>query len=73
MQTASNALRIDNVEHVAALVAAVSFKPVNLLINAPFITVSEAAVPCGPVGSAWEEPARAPPGLDSFRPLTRPG
>ncbi len=30
-------------EHVAAVVAAVSPKPVNLLINAPFITVAEAA------------------------------
>lgn len=35
--------RIDAVEHVAAIVAAVSPKPVNLLINAPFITVPEAA------------------------------
>jgi 2-methylisocitrate lyase-like PEP mutase family enzyme len=35
--------RIDNVEHVAAIVSAVSPKPVNLLINAPFITVTEAA------------------------------
>lgn len=35
--------RIDSVEHVAAIVAAVSPKPVNLLINAPFITVTEAA------------------------------
>ena len=35
--------RIDTVEHVAAIVAAVSPKPVNLLINAPFITVAEAA------------------------------
>lgn len=35
--------RIDNVEHVAAIVAAASPKPVNLLINAPFITVTEAA------------------------------
>jgi 2-methylisocitrate lyase-like PEP mutase family enzyme len=35
--------RIDSVEHVAAIVAAVSPKPVNLLINAPFITVAEAA------------------------------
>ena len=35
--------RIDNVAHVAAIVAAVSPKPVNLLINAPFITVSAAA------------------------------
>ncbi|MDQ1618865.1 MAG: hypothetical protein QOE19_1434 [Actinomycetota bacterium] len=30
-------------EHVAAIVAAVSPKPVNLLINAPFMTVPEAA------------------------------
>lgn len=35
--------RIANVEHVAAVVAAVAPKPVNLLINAPFITVAEAA------------------------------
>ena len=35
--------RIDAVEHVAAIVAAVSPKPVNLLINAPFMTVAEAA------------------------------
>ena len=35
--------RIDNLEHIAAIVAAVSPKPVNLLINAPFITVTEAA------------------------------
>jgi len=35
--------RIASVEHVAAVVAAVSPKPVNLLINAPFITVAEAA------------------------------
>ena len=35
--------RIDTVEHVAAIVAAVSPKPVNLLINAPFITVAQAA------------------------------
>jgi 2-methylisocitrate lyase-like PEP mutase family enzyme len=35
--------RIDSVEHVAAVVSAVSPKPVNLLINAPFITVAEAA------------------------------
>ena len=35
--------RIDTVEHITALVAAVSPKPVNLLINTPFITVSEAA------------------------------
>ena len=35
--------RIDSVEHVSAIVAAVAPKPVNLLINAPFLTVSEAA------------------------------
>jgi 2-methylisocitrate lyase-like PEP mutase family enzyme len=35
--------RIETIEHVAAIVAAVSPKPVNLLINAPFITVAEAA------------------------------
>jgi 2-methylisocitrate lyase-like PEP mutase family enzyme len=34
---------VDNSEHIAAIVAAVSPKPVNLLINAPFITVEEAA------------------------------
>jgi 2-methylisocitrate lyase-like PEP mutase family enzyme len=34
--------RIDNAEHVAAVVSAVSPKPVNLLINAPFMTVTEA-------------------------------
>ena len=35
--------RIDSVEQVKAIVAAVAPKPVNLLINAPFITVAEAA------------------------------
>ncbi len=35
--------RIEKAEHVAAIVAAVSPKPVNLLINAPFMTVKEAA------------------------------
>ena len=35
--------RIDKVEHIAAIVAAVAPKPVNLLINTPFITVTEAA------------------------------
>lgn len=35
--------RISSVEHVAAIVEAVTPKPVNLLINAPFITVAEAA------------------------------
>jgi len=35
--------RIDNADHIAAVVAAVSPKPVNLLINAPFMTVEQAA------------------------------
>lgn len=35
--------RIANVEHVAAIVSAVAPKPVNLLVNAPFTTVAEAA------------------------------
>jgi 2-methylisocitrate lyase-like PEP mutase family enzyme len=35
--------RIGTVEQIAAIIAAVSPKPVNLLINAPFITVAEAA------------------------------
>lgn len=35
--------RIESVDHVEAIIAAVSPKPVNLLINAPFITVPEAA------------------------------
>ncbi len=35
--------RIDTVEHVSAIVAAVGPKPVNLLIHTPFITVAEAA------------------------------
>ena len=35
--------RIDTVERIAAIVAAVAPKPVNLLINAPFITVAQAA------------------------------
>ncbi|MBE0549212.1 MAG: isocitrate lyase/phosphoenolpyruvate mutase family protein [Rubrivivax sp.] len=35
--------RIDKIEHIAAIIAAVSPKPVNLLINAPFMTVAEAA------------------------------
>jgi 2-methylisocitrate lyase-like PEP mutase family enzyme len=35
--------RIETVAQVSAVVAAVAPKPVNLLINAPFITVSEAA------------------------------
>lgn len=35
--------RVETVEHVVAIIDAVSPKPVNLLINAPFMTVSEAA------------------------------
>ena len=35
--------RIDALEHVSAIVGAVSPKPVNLLINAPFITAAQAA------------------------------
>ena len=35
--------RIDNLDHVVAIVDAVPRKPVNLLINAPFTTVAEAA------------------------------
>jgi methylisocitrate lyase len=35
--------RISDVEHITAIVAAVSPKPVNVLVNAPFITVAEAA------------------------------
>ena len=35
--------RIDDLEHVEAIVAAVAPKPVNLLINAPFTTVAQAA------------------------------
>ncbi len=35
--------RIGTADQVAAIVAAISPKPVNLLINAPFITVAEAA------------------------------
>ncbi len=35
--------RIETTEHIVAVVAAVSPKPVNLLINAPFMSVSEAA------------------------------
>jgi 2-methylisocitrate lyase-like PEP mutase family enzyme len=34
---------ISSIEHVSAIVKAVSPKPVNLLANAPFITVSQAA------------------------------
>jgi 2-methylisocitrate lyase-like PEP mutase family enzyme len=35
--------RINNLEHVSAIIAAVSPKPVNLLINAPYVTVAQAA------------------------------
>jgi 2-methylisocitrate lyase-like PEP mutase family enzyme len=35
--------RIDSTEHITAIITAVAPKPVNLLINAPFITVAEAA------------------------------
>lgn len=35
--------RLDKTEHVEAIVAAVSPRPVNLLVNAPFTTVAEAA------------------------------
>jgi 2-methylisocitrate lyase-like PEP mutase family enzyme len=35
--------RLDQLDHAKAIVAAVSPKPVNLLINAPFTTVAEAA------------------------------
>ena len=35
--------RIDDLDHVVAIVGAVAPKPVNLLINAPFTTVAEAA------------------------------
>jgi 2-methylisocitrate lyase-like PEP mutase family enzyme len=35
--------RIEKLEHVEAVVSAVAPKPVNLLINAPFLTVAEAA------------------------------
>ena len=35
--------RIDTVEQITAILSAVAPKPVNLLINAPFITVAEAA------------------------------
>jgi 2-methylisocitrate lyase-like PEP mutase family enzyme len=35
--------RINTAEQVSAIIAAVSPKPVNLLINTPFMTVSEAA------------------------------
>ena len=41
--TASTLRGSTTLDQVAAIVAAVAPKPVNLLINAPFITVAEAA------------------------------
>jgi 2-methylisocitrate lyase-like PEP mutase family enzyme len=35
--------RIETRDHIAAVVSAVAPKPVNLLVNAPFITVEDAA------------------------------
>lgn len=35
--------RIESIEHISAVIAAVSPKPVNLLINSPFMSVEEAA------------------------------
>ena len=35
--------RIDQIAHVEAIVSAVAPKPVNLLVNGPFVTVGEAA------------------------------
>ena len=35
--------RVDSVDHITAIVTAVAPKPVNLLINSPFMTVAEAA------------------------------
>jgi 2-methylisocitrate lyase-like PEP mutase family enzyme len=35
--------RISDIEHVRAITAAVAPKPVNLLVNAPFVTIEEAA------------------------------
>ncbi len=35
--------RIESLEHITAIITAVAPKPVNLLINAPFISVAEAA------------------------------
>ncbi len=35
--------RIESLEHIRAIIAAVAPKPVNLLINAPFLTVAAAA------------------------------
>lgn len=35
--------RIESLDHIRAVIAAAGHKPVNLLINAPFLTVAEAA------------------------------
>lgn len=35
--------RIDSIDHVVAIVSAIAPKPVNLLINSPFMTVADAA------------------------------
>ena len=61
--------RLGTVEEVAAMVAALAPKPVNLLINAPFTTVAEAAAArrppdqrrrhAGPHGLGWV-PRRRP-------------
>ncbi len=58
--------RIGTVEQVAAIVAAVSPKPVNLLINAPFITVARRR-PSACAGSASAARSRAPHGVGFSR------
>ncbi len=45
--------RIDIIEHVKAVVAAAAPKPVNLLINSPFMTVAEAAALHASSSRAW--------------------
>jgi 2-methylisocitrate lyase-like PEP mutase family enzyme len=62
--------RIATIDHVSAIVAAVSPKPVNLLVNAPFITLPTAAS-LGFGESASEVRSLAPPGRDSFGPHRR--
>jgi 2-methylisocitrate lyase-like PEP mutase family enzyme len=58
--------RLDSLDDVAAVVAAVSPKPVNLLLNAPFATVGEPhRWECG--GSAWAALSPAPLGAGSCR------
>jgi hypothetical protein len=58
--------RISDLDDVAEIVAAVSPKPVNLLINAPFTTVAQAgSSEYG--GSAWAALLRAPLGVASWR------